>query len=174
MNDPRMMILTVLLALAAAGCPFRWAFGHGHHHHDDDEPIACEANEDCDDGMPETLDSCTAQGACDARIVSYQADIQPVFAAKCAGCHVDSGTGTCAGGTCLATGYESLVLDSTACVGLSIAECAQARIKDGTMPRGRGCTGDPVMDAANERCLTAAEHALVDAWIAGGWQETAP
>lgn len=177
MNDLRMPIMLTLLALAVSGCPWHRGFGHGHHghgHHDDDDAVVCEADEDCDDGLPETLDACTADGSCAARLVSYQADIQAIFQAKCAGCHVDSGTGSCAGSTCLATGYASLDMPATACAGLSVAECAQVRIKNGTMPRGRGCTGDPVMDVANTSCLTAVEHALLDAWISGGWPETTP
>ena len=178
MNNSRMTILLTLLAIAASGCPWHWGLGRGHHgdghgdHDDDDAPIVCEADEDCDDGLPETLDACTADATCGARLISYQADIQPIFRAKCAGCHVDSGTGSCAGRTRLATGYESLDMPATACAGLSVAECAQVRIKNGSMPRARGCTGDPEVDAVNASCLTAAEHALLDAWIAGGWPET--
>jgi hypothetical protein len=163
-------ITFVLLATVCAGCPWRWLFGHHGHGHDPD-PIACETSDVCDDGRDETLDECGADGFCGARSVTYEADIQAVFQAKCAGCHVDSGTGMC-----LASTYDSLDMPATAavCAGLSIAECAQLRIRDGSMPRGRGCTGDPELDAADPRCLTASEHALLDAWIAGGWQETTP
>ena len=105
--------------------------------------------------------------------VSYWKQVRPIFQAKCAGCHVDSGTGMCAGGTCLASSYAALdrAATSASCAGLSLAECSQVRIQNGTMPRGRGCTGDPVVDAANASCLTAEQHAVLAAWIAAGWPE---
>jgi len=42
------------------------------------------------------------------------------------------------------------------------------RILDGSMPVASGCTGDPTADAGNPACLTAAEQALITAWINDG------
>jgi hypothetical protein len=42
------------------------------------------------------------------------------------------------------------------------------RVKDGSMPVGGGCTGNPALDAGKAQCLTAAEQAVLQAWIDGG------
>lgn len=171
----RMLMPIALLALTLSGCPLhKWLWWQHHGH--EEEPMTCEVSTECDDGKAETLDVCTADSVCESRMVSYADDVQPIFQAKCAGCHVDSGTGMCAGGTCLATSYAALDRAATgaSCVGLSVAECTQVRIDDGTMPRGRGCTGDPELDAANASCLSAEQHAALSAWIAAGWPETSP
>lgn len=36
------------------------------------------------------------------------------------------------------------------------------------MPQGAGCTGNPTADVGKAACLTAAEQATIQAWIAGG------
>jgi hypothetical protein len=51
---------------------------------------------------------------------------------------------------------------------MTIGAATLVRIRSGSMPRNRGCTGNPAMDAANPRCLTEAEHRVLEAWIAGG------
>lgn len=177
------IVFVLLVVSLLPGCP-NW-LRHGHHgwhggHHTDDgtaghggdgdgvdEGPVCELDADCDDAEPATLDMCT-DGECDSRPVTYADDIQPVFAAKCAPCHVDAGDGMCAAGACLASSYDAIWQPSRSCDGEPVGECARVRIDNGSMPRGRGCTGDPVMDAMNTACLTEAEHILLDTWIAGG------
>jgi hypothetical protein len=44
------------------------------------------------------------------------------------------------------------------------------RVQDGSMPQGGGCTGNPVTDAGNPACLTAAEQNTLAQWIAQGQQ----
>jgi hypothetical protein len=174
MTTVRTLVPIALLALTLSGCPFHnWHWWQHHDHDGEEEPMTCETSVECDDGKAETLDVCTSDSVCDNRMVSYVSDVQPIFQATCAGCHVDSGTGMCAGGTCLASSYASLdrAATSASCAGLSVAECAQVRIQDGTMPRGRGCTGDPVVDAANASCLTGEQHAVLAAWLSAGWPE---
>ena len=175
MLDLRLGALALFGIALLPGCPWHsWLAAHHGHGHEPEEPVVCEVSADCDDGLAETYDECTDDAVCSARLVSYEADIQAIFQAKCAGCHVDSGGGVCAGNVCLASSYAALELDSQVCVGASVAECAQQRVHDGSMPRGRGCTGDPELDAGNVNCLTAEEHALLDAWIAAGWPELTP
>jgi hypothetical protein len=45
---------------------------------------------------------------------------------------------------------------------------ALARIEAGSMPPGGVCTGDPAVDAGNAACLTAAELAVLTAWVNDG------
>ena len=96
-------------------------------------------------------------------------DVQPIFQAKCSGgaCH----NGANVGGHNLATDYAAAASPSYYCPGKTKAECTIVRIKDGSMPLGKGCSGDPVADAGKPACLTAAEQALIDAWVTGGTPE---
>ncbi|MDH3589605.1 MAG: hypothetical protein OEQ74_09390, partial [Gammaproteobacteria bacterium] len=96
--------------------------------------------------------------------VGYAADVQPILLPKCGACHGGNGVG----GHDIAIEYNDAFLDADACPGLNIAECALVRIKNGSMPQGAGCTGDPVLDAGNANCLTQAEQDTVEAWIDGG------
>ena len=36
------------------------------------------------------------------------------------------------------------------------------------MPKGKGCTGDPMLDAGNMACLTAFQQSVIEAWLNGG------
>jgi hypothetical protein len=105
--------------------------------------------------------------------VTYTVDVQPILAAKCSPCHT---TGN-AGGVNFAatTGYPLTQLvpnaNVAACQGITpdnVGNCALTRILNGQMPKGRGCTGNPVADAANAACLTQAEQTTIANWIAGG------
>ena len=40
------------------------------------------------------------------------------------------------------------------------------------MPKGAGCTGDPVKDAATPGCLTAPQILKLQGWIAYGQPKT--
>ncbi len=101
--------------------------------------------------------------------VTYTADVQPIFGAKCAGCHTGAGFGGHNIGNTYADAF--LAADHPSCVGLNIGECTIVRIQSGQMPQGAGCTGDPVADAGNAACLTQAEQDTVQAWIDGGLLE---
>jgi hypothetical protein len=105
--------------------------------------------------------------------VTYTVDVQPIFAAKCSPCHT---TGD-AGGVNFAatTGYPLTQLvpnaNVAACQDITpdnVGACTLIRIQNGQMPKGRGCTGDPVADADNAACLTQAEQTTIANWIAGG------
>jgi hypothetical protein len=102
--------------------------------------------------------------------VTYTADAQPIYAAKCAPCHTTFDDG----GSDFAKVYadtQKLVETSQApdCTASdTVGTCTLIRIKDGSMPQGAGCTGNPTTDAGNSACLTAAQQATLQAWITGG------
>jgi hypothetical protein len=50
----------------------------------------------------------------------------------------------------------------------TVVACTLIRIKNGQMPRGAGCTGNPTTDAAHAACLTQAQQNTIQAWISGG------
>jgi hypothetical protein len=99
--------------------------------------------------------------------VTY-AQVQPLFMAKCTPCHSAGGLG--AGAHTLADSNADAPKPGAhpACMGTTKGECSLIRVKDGSMPLGKGCTGDPARDAANPACLTQQEQDLLAAWIDGG------
>jgi hypothetical protein len=99
--------------------------------------------------------------------VTYSEDVQPILQAKCSPCHVTDNFGS----VNHASEYADTQRDSMVCIGEKVFTCMLMRIQSGMMPQGRGCTGDPVMDADNAMCLTAAEQATVAAWVADGAPE---
>jgi hypothetical protein len=44
-------------------------------------------------------------------------------------------------------------------------------IQEGVMPFNAGCTGDPVQDANNPKCLTQEQKDVIQAWIDSGMPE---
>ncbi|NNF17948.1 MAG: hypothetical protein HKN70_14485 [Gammaproteobacteria bacterium] len=104
-----------------------------------------------------------------AVIPTYTADAQPIFADKCAPCHTSLGSG----GHNIGSTYADAFLDANnpSCAGLNVAQCALIRIQNGSMPRGAGCTGDPVLDVGNSACLSADQQFIIQAWIDGGLPE---
>lgn len=101
--------------------------------------------------------------------VTYTADIQPVFAEKCAPCHTGAGIGGHNIGTTYADAF--LPADNSDCDGLNVGQCTIVRIQSGEMPQGAGCTGDPAQDAGIADCLTADQQALLQTWIDTGLPE---
>ena len=100
--------------------------------------------------------------------VTWTNDIMPIFAMKCAPCH----TILTSGGHNLGASYAaamSAVMNMGACGSATTkGACTIVRIQNGTMPMGKGCTGDPAMDSGDADCLTAAEQAKVQAWVTAG------
>ncbi len=93
----------------------------------------------------------------------------PVFLANCTPCHVTLGSG----GLNIATSninqaYASSQLISYYVPGQTKGFASLVRIQDGSMPQAAGCTGDPALDVGNSACLTAAEQAVIQAWINDG------
>ncbi|MFK8014262.1 MAG: hypothetical protein AB8G17_02315 [Gammaproteobacteria bacterium] len=101
--------------------------------------------------------------------VTWTNDVQPIFEELCAPCH----TGLNIGDLNIGIEYASATLPafSGACVGLTKGACTIVRIQAGQMPSNAGCTGDGVVDAANDACLDQAEQDIVQAWIDGGIAE---
>lgn len=94
--------------------------------------------------------------------VSYAWDVQPILVRRCGLCH---------GGLAdlEVRSYASIRSPSSFCApGTSKGECSLLRVRDGTMPMGGGCSGDPTRDVGNPSCLDAAEHALLEAWVRDG------
>jgi hypothetical protein len=95
------------------------------------------------------------------------ADVKPIFMAKCGSCHVTGGAG--AGAHKLAESADDAKKSSYSCSGKTKGACTLDRIKAGTMPMGKGCSGNPTTDAAkSDVCLTQAEQDKLAAWISGG------
>ncbi len=98
-------------------------------------------------------------------------DPHAIFAAKCTPCHAGGGSG---GHNMAAASVDAAYTDSqkaaanAACAGKTKGACALVRIQAGQMPLGRGCSGNPETDAANDACLTAAQQATLKAWIDDG------
>ena len=88
--------------------------------------------------------------------VTYTQDVQPIFQARCGGCH----SGGNSGGTNFASSYAETQKDSYYCEGKTTGECAVVRIKDGSMPMG---WRNQVSDSELE---------ILDAWVAAGMPET--
>jgi hypothetical protein len=117
------------------------------------ESCATAADDDCDG---------TANEGC--AVLTYTADVQPIFVNYCSSCHTTGGSG----GTNFAASYADSQLPSASCPGLTRGACALQRIQTGSMPSGAGCTGNPGLDVGKPQCLTAAEQATIAAWIQGG------
>jgi hypothetical protein len=64
--------------------------------------------------------------------------------------------------------YSSTQAASYVCIGSTKGYCFLFRVQAGSMPAGRGCSGDPETDSANASCLTAGEQDTLEAWILGG------
>lgn len=108
------------------------------------------------------VDAAHDGGRPDTDGVSYAWDARPIFLRRC---------GTCHGGLADLdfARYASTQEASGVCApGTTKAACGVARIRDGSMPMGGRCTGDPARDEGNPSCLTAVELAVLDAWLAGG------
>jgi hypothetical protein len=100
--------------------------------------------------------------------VTYSRDAQPIYQAKCSPCHTTGGSG----GVNFAMNYpdtqKAVNPGVTVCTGLDVGACTIVRIKNGQMPRGAGCTGNPTTDQGNAACLTQAQQNVIQAWITDG------
>lgn len=93
-------------------------------------------------------------------------DANAVFNDKCGPCHVTGGSGGMnIGATDVDAAYDDSQLAAT---GGTVGDLALARILNGSMPQGGGCSGDPAEDAGNDACLDADQLAIVESWIANG------
>ncbi|MFW6023772.1 MAG: hypothetical protein ACOC9O_03410 [Myxococcota bacterium] len=116
------------------------------------------------DGSP--LDGGSADPCDDAVCFS---DVHPIFNTKCSPCHAGGGSGGHdIGHPDIETAYADSQLSSYHASGSTKGHAALIRIQEGSMPLGRGCTGDPAQDAGNPDCLTQTEQDLIQAWLDDG------
>ncbi len=101
--------------------------------------------------------------------VTYESDVKAIFMAKCTPCHTTGGSASIF--HTMASSYTDVTKPSANCPGKNKGACAVERVHNGTMPYMKGCTGTPAMDTANTACLTAAEEAKLDAWVANSEKE---
>jgi hypothetical protein len=104
--------------------------------------------------------------------VTYTADAKPIYAAHCAPCHTTGDSGGVDFAAVYADTQKAPNATVTACAGITtVGACTLIRIKNGQMPKGKGCTGNPTTDAGNAACLTQAEQTTLQAWITDGEQK---
>ena len=99
--------------------------------------------------------------------MTYSAEVGPILAARCGGCHTGGGSG----GHDIGSSFNDTQLPSYYCAGETKGYCALVRIQDGSMPLGASCTGNPSLDAGRPECLTRAEIQALQAWVAHGQPE---
>jgi hypothetical protein len=109
-----------------------------------------------------------------ATTVTYTKDVQPILVAKCGPCHTVE---TMANHN-IATSYadvnklvESFDFgvcwnDTEQTMPKKVGECALLLINSGQMPYQAGCGGQTPLKP--EMCLSAAQKAVVAAWVASG------
>jgi hypothetical protein len=99
--------------------------------------------------------------------VTY-AQVQPIFMAKCTPCHSAGGIGATAHTLADSNADAKVTAADAVCMGTTKGACSLIRVKDGSMPLAKGCSGNPAQDASNAACLTQQEQDLLAAWINGG------
>ena len=142
-----------------------------------------EADTDCvtdlvdsDDADPNVCADDNEDGVDDCTLGSYSSvvaggdwlGVEPILMAKCSPCHVGEAASTClrsATGPCLASFYEDTqLMAGRRCPDRPVYECMAIRIKNGSMPRGGNCSGNPATDAGNDACLDQSEIDTIEAW----------
>ena len=104
-----------------------------------------------------------------ARAQSTFDSVHPIYRARCAACHSQIGQGGFnIAAADIGLAYADSQLSSYYSPGQTKGFATLVRIKNGGMPLGAGCTGNPTVDAPNPACLTAGEIALLQAWIQDG------
>lgn len=114
------------------------------------------------DPASECVGHCDGAGSCAGP--TYAADLQPLLEKKCGPCH----TTFKFGGTNFAGVYADALLPALTCPGLDVAACLVVRLETGSMPKNKGCTGKPALDAANPDCFTDGNYAELAGWLAAG------
>jgi hypothetical protein len=99
---------------------------------------------------------------------TYTLNAQPIFQDKCAPCHTTAGSGGVNFASVYADTQKAANAGIVGCTGLNVGACTIVRIKNGSMPRAAGCTGNPTTDVGNAKCLTQAEEDTIQAWVNDG------
>jgi hypothetical protein len=146
---------------------------------------AAEVDSGTDAGDLDAADSGTEDASADAPVdagedagedagpdaslpVTYTLNAQPIFQDKCAPCHTTSGSGGSNFATLYSDTQKAANPGIVGCTGLTVGACTIVRIKNGSMPRAAGCTGNPTTDMSNAKCLTQAEQDVIQAWVSDG------
>lgn len=104
----------------------------------------------------------------DGGVPTYENDAQPIFLRHCTRCHV-AGNGGLAS---FADRYDVLGRQSTMCAGQTVATCIGWVLGDQGMEGGQCRTWEVrAFHRAPFACVSAADVAVVQAWIAGGLVE---
>jgi len=95
---------------------------------------------------------------------SWATDVQPILVAYCGRCHEGDAT---ASGVPWLNSHDNVTADAFAgvCNGSQVADCIVVRINDGSMPDDGACP------PGDEGCITEAQFATVENWIADGKPE---
>ncbi len=94
------------------------------------------------------------------------ADVQPIFQARCGGCHGPGSSGSHQIGTQFGAAEQGQSYYCAA--GVSKAACTVVRMKDGSMPFGGGCQPYPADNSAIPGCPTIPEIDSIQAWVDAG------
>jgi hypothetical protein len=146
---------------------------------------AAELDAGTDAGGPDAADSSTEDASSDAGAdasedagedaghdaslpVTYSLNAQPIYQDKCAPCHTTGDNGGSNFASLYADTQKAANAGVAGCTGLTVGACTIVRIKNGSMPRAAGCTGNPTTDMSNSKCLTQAEQDVIQAWVSDG------
>ncbi len=132
---------------------------------------------DCDDSegarFPGAPELCGQELDCNPSTVAVCAtrfsDVHPIFRSNCTPCHSTGGSGGHnIASSNISTAYTQSQRSSTTSPGHTVGYASLVRVRNGSMPAGGGCTGNPVTDAGHAACLTASEQASLQAWLDDG------
>lgn len=99
--------------------------------------------------------------------VFYWNDVQPILSRSCSPCHTRDNSG----GTLFADNYGDNLEPALTCTNSTVGACSLARLRDGSMPPGGLCSGDPSLDEGKTGCLNEAEQSTLEAWVLAGMPE---
>ena len=123
-----------------------------------EDPTEDTTNDDSKDDTPANEGGGDSEPTIEELPIPTFWQIHPILEAGCSGFFCHSGG---LANTDINAAYESIVSKD-------LCEPILTAVQSGSMPPGKGCTGDPELDANIEGCLNAEEHALLLAWVTGG------
>lgn len=134
-----------------------------------DAGVSADAGGPVDAGAAVDAGSSTDAGvAGDAGVLTWERNTQPIFMRHCTRCH-EAGNG---GLTSFADRYDVLGRQSTMCAGQTVATCIGWVLSDQGVEGGQCRTWEVrAFHRAAFPCVSAADVAVVQAWIAGGLVE---
>lgn len=96
---------------------------------------------------------------------TWTEDVQPILIAYCGACH--EGDALASGGIGWLNGIDEVTANAGApvCDGSTRGECIPVRLLDGSMPNENPCP------PGEEGCITDAQFATVENWVAAGMPE---